>query len=41
MQNMLRQPKQFALIQSTVKIDPAQIADAFHRLVSQRQAEPK
>ena len=40
MQNMLDQPKQFALIQSTLRIDPAQIADAFHRLVNQQKVTP-
>ncbi|HEY6926950.1 MAG TPA: DUF6492 family protein [Steroidobacteraceae bacterium] len=34
MQNMLTQPKQFALIQSTLGIDPGQIAEAFHRLAA-------
>jgi Family of unknown function (DUF6492) len=33
MEHMLAQPKQFALIQSSIGIDSAQIASAFHRLV--------
>ena len=33
MERMLAQPKPFALVQSTLRIDPAQIASFFHRLV--------
>ncbi len=33
MERMLSQPKQFALVQSTLRIDPAQIASFFHRLL--------
>jgi hypothetical protein len=43
MRHMLSQPKQFALIQSTLKLDTARIAAAFHRLVkgqSEAEVEP-
>jgi hypothetical protein len=33
MERMLTQPKPFALVQSTLRIDPAQIASFFHRLI--------
>ena len=33
MRQMLAQPKHFALIQATLRTDPAQIASVFHRLV--------
>ena len=39
MERMLAQPKQFALVQSTLRIDAAQIIDAFHRL-AQQHPEP-